>query len=451
MSEKRASGQNLSALRPLARAFLEAFQAASIRTSEGFLKVLHSEVGYYYFDGAAVEMTDQIVAAMDALIDKAITVIGAKGASERTLELVAEDIGKDLVRGSLDLDAATKKLIEDFTEASTLSFEVILPNYLVEFTEGTRSVDLGRVRAALTEDVGADLAQRDVPLIVEEGRELIRSRRDSKIVLSFPKSCWVVNVSSARDHALEEAKWLIDVATSLLRLAYRQVGPMFPMPGDIEPNPSLPWHLKDVSATIGKDSTTGRAHGVIKSYEIDRQLEPAITDPAFLTRANLIFDPPVGSVAERIHNGLGWLTRGRQSDDRAERFLFTFTAIESLLSNSDKTAPITQTIARHAAVILTDDPATRQKIAASMSGLYDFRSAVVHRGGRPVAWTQVKQLQSMAEHLFSRVIHRVDLSTPYTEFTKQLSVASYGSPWPPPRVPEPTPSPAAPTPPPSPP
>jgi Apea-like HEPN len=190
----------------------------------------------------------------------------------------------------------------------------------------------------------------------------------------------------------EEAKWLIDVATSLLRLAYRQVGPMFPMPGDIEPNPTLPWHLKDVSATIGKDSTTGRTHGIIKSYEIDRQLEPAITDPAFLTRANLIFDPPVGSVAGRIHNGLGWLTRGRQSDDRAERFLFTFTAIESLLSNSDKTAPITQTIARHAAVILTDDTAARQKIASSISGLYDFRSTVVHRGGRPVAWTQVKRL-----------------------------------------------------------
>jgi Apea-like HEPN len=451
MSEKGVSRQNLSALKPLARVFLEAFQAASIRTSEGLLKVLNSNAGYYYFDGAAVEMTDQIVATMDALIDKAIAVIGPKGASERTLELAAEDVGKDLVRGSFDLDAATNKLIEDFTEASTLSFEVILPNYLVDFTEGIRSVELGRVRAALTADVAADLSQREVPVILEEGSDLIRSRRESKIVLTFPKSCWVVNVSSARDHAQEEAKWLIDVATSLLRLAYQQVGPMFPMPGDIEPNPTLPWHLKDVSATIGKDSTTGRTHGIIKSYEIDRQLEPAITDPAFLTRANLIFDPPVGSVAGRIHNGLGWLTRGRQSDDRAERFLFTFTAIESLLSNSDKTAPITQTIARHAAVILTDDTAARQKIASSISGLYDFRSTVVHRGGRPVAWTQVKQVQSIAEHLFSRVIHRVNLLTPYTEFTKQLSVASYGSPWEPEKVPEANPSPAALTPSPSPP
>ena len=44
-------------------------------------------------------------------------------------------------------------------------------------------------------------------------------------------------------------------------------------------------------------------------------------------------------------------------------------------------------------------------------------------------WTQAKQAQSIAEHLFSRVLHRVDLSMKFTDFTGQLSVASYGSPW----------------------
>ena len=53
------------------------------------------------------------------------------------------------------------------------------------------------------------------------------------------------------------------------------------------------------------------------------------------------------------------MTRGRQARDRSERLLFFFTAIEALLSGDDKTAPVTQTIARRAATILVDDPTHR--------------------------------------------------------------------------------------------
>jgi hypothetical protein len=35
-------------------------------------------------------------------------------------------------------------------------------------------------------------------------------------------------------------------------------------------------------------------------------------------------------LAERVGQGLGWLTRGRQAEDRAERLLYFFTAIEAL-------------------------------------------------------------------------------------------------------------------------
>jgi hypothetical protein len=425
---KDSSGQ----IKPLARAFLAAYQAASVQTDEDYLRVIKGDTGYRHFEGGLIELTDQLVKATDALVDKATTLIGPRGASERTLEMLADEVGKDLVTETLDLDGAVAKLIDRFFEDANSSFEVILPNYLIDLTEGIRAVDMGRVRVALIEDVAADLDKREVPLILEQGSDLSRFRRDEKIVLTFPRSCWVVNVAAARDHAREEARWLVDVAVSVIRLAYRRVGPMFPLPGDIEPHPAQPWHLKDVSATIGKDFTTGGAHGFIKSYEIDRLLEPAITDPAFLARADLIFDPPKGSVAERIHHGLGWLTRSRQSDDRAERLLFTFTAIEALLSGSDKTAPVTQTIARHAAAILTDDPTARFNTAALISSLYGFRSTVVHRGGRPVAWTQAKQAQSIAEHLFSRVLHRVDLSMKFADFAARLSVASYGGPWLPP-------------------
>jgi hypothetical protein len=219
---------------------------------------------------------------------------------------------------------------------------------------------------------------------------------------------------------------------AICALHRRHYGPAHKIPDSPEPHPTLPWHLKNVSATIGSDFTTGGAHGIIKSYEIDRQIELAITDPAFLARAKLIFDPAKGSLAERMNQGLGWLTRGRQTSDRAERLLFNFTAIEALLSTADKTAPVTQTIARHAAAILTDDAAARANTAPHIRELYELRSAVVHAGSRPVAWTQAKQAQNLAEHLFSRVLHGADLSIKYTDFAAQLSVASYGSPWSPP-------------------
>jgi Apea-like HEPN len=120
----------------------------------------------------------------------------------------------------------------------------------------------------------------------------------------------------------------------------------------------------------------------------------------------------------------------RQSADRAERLLYNFTAIEALLSSNDKTAPVPQTIARHAAAILTDDAVARANTAQHIRELYELRSRVVHTGSRPVAWTQAKQAQNLAEHLFSRVLHRAKLSIKYTDFAEQLSVASYGSPWP---------------------
>jgi hypothetical protein len=166
-------------------------------------------------------------------------------------------------------------------------------------------------------------------------------------------------------------------------------------------------------------------------YEVNKKLEAAICQPSFIVRAKLVFDPPKGTLAERVSQGLGWLTRGRQSHDRAERLLYNFTAIEALLSSNDKSAPVTQTIARNAAAILTEDVAARAKTAKDIIKLYEFRSSIVHAGSRPVAWTHANVAQNLAEDLFWRVLPSADLSLKYQDFIDQLSFASYGSPWPP--------------------
>ena len=88
----------------------------------------------------------------------------------------------------------------------------------------------------------------------------------------FGHRCWVVKVAAAKDNAHEEAKWLLDVAVSLLRMSYRIIGPMFPMYGDVEPHPTAPWHLKNISVTIGQKFTTAGKNLAPKSYEIDTRL-----------------------------------------------------------------------------------------------------------------------------------------------------------------------------------
>jgi hypothetical protein len=419
-------------LRPLARAFLEAYRAAVVKTDEDFLRVVSGDGGYHEVEGGLVELTEHVTTATNALMERATKLIGPKGESQRAFTYWAEETGKGMIQGSSNIDAAVEKLLERFSDEASSSFELILPNYLITFEAGARSFQIGPVRAALCEDVSLELEQRDFPIRLAYGQQLSITFEGNNKILAMPRSCWVVKVAAARDNVSEESKWLIDVAISLLRMSYSIVSPMFPMQGDVEAHPTMPWSVRGFNATLGPNQIASTInHGSVKSYEIDPQAEAAVADPAFVARAELIFDPPGKSLAERVNQGLGWLTRGRQSADRAERLLYTFTAIEALLSSDDKTAPVTQTIARHAATILTDDPAARHKTAALISSLYTSRSKVVHQGNRPVVWTQAKQAQTIAEHLFSRVLHTVDLSMKFADFTGQLSNASYGSPWPP--------------------
>jgi hypothetical protein len=150
----------------------------------------------------------------------------------------------------------------------------------------------------------------------------------------------------------------------------------------------------------------------------------------FISQAELIFDPPKKSLAERVSQGLGWQTRGRQAEDRAERLLYFFTAVEALLSMDDKTAPVVQTIARHAAVLLTNDNSARAEAAGEVKKLYALRSSLVHAGNRAILWSAANGAQILAESLFDAVLDKVDLKMKHETFCNELANASYGMAWP---------------------
>lgn len=242
--------------------------------------------------------------------------------------------------------------------------------------------------------------------------------------------CWIVRVDSILENVEEEGKWLIDVAVSFLRLSHSQWAGHFPSIGRTEPHPIMGSTLHKEGVNLkGPEALVGSS-ALPSWYEIDSNVLTTANGSDFTINADSIFAPAKKSLAERVSQGLGWLTRGRQAEDRAERLLYFFTAIEALLSNDDKTAPVTQTIARHGAVLLTDDNEERFKIAAHIKSLYTSRSALVHSGNRSILWSSANSAQQLAEAMFSITLQKADLNTAHAKFCDSLAASSFGLPWP---------------------
>ena len=104
--------------------------------------------------------------------------------------------------------------------------------------------------------------------------------------------------------------------------------------------------------------------------------------------------------------------------------------MEALLTSNDKSAPITQTIARHASVILAHKPEDRVKIASQIKDLYGLRSSLVHAGKRGVSKTDADAVQYLVESLYDRVLDQMALDADAQKFSNALEQASYGGPWP---------------------
>jgi hypothetical protein len=141
MTKKGFHKGNTGELNPAARAFLEAYQAACVKTDEDFRRVVSGNGGYRRFEGGLVELTDELSRASDDLVDKAIKLFGPRGASERSLSLLAEQVGQGLVSGEYGIEDGIAKLIGIFVDEGNSSFEVLLPNYLVRFKDGVRALE----------------------------------------------------------------------------------------------------------------------------------------------------------------------------------------------------------------------------------------------------------------------------------------------------------------------
>lgn len=118
-------------------------------------------------------------------------------------------------------------------------------------------------------------------------------------------------------------------------------------------------------------------------YEINNKVVEELAKSNFQEICNSVFFANKDTVKERLQRTLGWMTKARASEDVATRFLFFFTALEALLTSSEKDTVITDTIARNVATIIAKID-YRYKIYKEVKTLYATRSRLVHSGMRDV-------------------------------------------------------------------
>jgi hypothetical protein len=244
--------------------------------------------------------------------------------------------------------------------------------------------------------------------------------------------CWEVQVRASEGNVENEAIWLADIALSLLRLLYppNQRSGYFPRYSDVECRTGGRPTIRSRNVSLSKEGIQFGGWELPQHYIITQSVLSVFDLDETTGIVKALFEAPNKSLGERVARGLGWLTRGRQARDKAERHLYFFTALEALVGPADKNMQVTDAIARHLSVVLMSEPRHRLELARKVKKAYTTRSALVHAGHRNVSSCESGYLQELSEMAYWRVINKVDLRLPYEEFQRQLTEAGYGLPWP---------------------
>jgi hypothetical protein len=433
---KRLDPAQKKELLRLAREVITAFEAGMLRDGEQRSSTWGA-YGMTFFGGYTARYTKEFIEQRREFTALAAKMLKAKSAHEPTIRMMCETAGREFVRqiAGLDgippdaLDTAATELVKTVLAEADREFTRIEPNFLIRHV-APEPIRIGRVTSMRTEQLADNpTLAKQTKVFVRASRPIQREIINDQIVLHMPESVWVVEVAATKENVTEEAKWLIDVAVSFMRLSATEwTGPWARL-GSTEPSANYELDRALPRATLDGDTIIVPGWDFAGWYNLaERQAKELLSAPV-QARANLIFDPPDKSLAQRVALGLGWMTRGRQTADRAERFLAFFTALEAVLTSNDRGAPVTQVISRYGSVIYTKHIKSRGGVFNDIKGLYSVRSEVVHRGKRDVLGLQVAQLEHFVEAIYWLVLSFCDLSMPQEEFEESLAIASHGVRW----------------------
>lgn len=382
----------------------------------------------------AFEVTDLAIQAQNSFVQQAIRKLGPIKGHAKVLDSALWDFVISIKNESnLDTVEFLNLALDDIESKSASVCEFFRPCPLVRLPEGIDRIEIGGVAIDRAEARIDEFRRLNKRLKFGVGTDwslsILVATEDAEIVISLPPTMWAINLAAADPVREEEALWLADVALSILRMCVKNedLGALAPTVGKVEPHPFFPFDRQDHSFTL-KPGGVSQLGGMTapNNYWLTTDAAAALQNPLAKVKIAKVFDAKPKSVAERFYQGCGWLTRGRRSKDRSDRLLYFFTAIEALLTDSDKTSPVVQTIIRHASVLLSDDNESRRIAATNIKKLYGVRSALVHAGTRGAFDIDSNSAQQLAERLYSRVWNDIELSISHQEFSSILGRASFG-------------------------
>lgn len=425
-------------LKKLSKNFFK--EALSKRLS---IEEIEKEESCYYwpwmFYGIIYDYDLSLQISLYELTQRALKLLGYSIAQEKDIERLAwQNI--NTISEESKIDNLTKKFLDDIVRISIEKIDFAVPNRILRMSESLRVFDIGPIKMRWTKDIASELSGKSKRIEISDGnyesRKIIKTDNSSKFLINLSKQCFLIKMNSTPGQAKQEAKWLVDVAISLLRLYYHYNNKYsyvnLPPIGERE---SKPFERKpSLGNYLITDSKGMRTFPVGPEipwvYGIDENLKNTLCEKNFGSIASDIFNAKEKSIAERIFQGLGWMSRARQSGNPSERFLLFFTSIESLLTSNDKTVPVVQTITRNTASILSNNPTQRYNISKNIAKLYEKRSSLVHAGKRNITINDSKVIQRDTENLYRRVIENCDLKQSFSKFEGDLKRASFGSEWP---------------------
>lgn len=419
--------------RELLGKFLEHAFASAVRTQSDFEKIAKREAGLRLNHGITFCVDRAMRTAENAIVSRLVSHLGPQlGHYKEVADVLWDVAAKGFSDGKQPNDPSlAASCFSKMHELSASTVQFVHPAYNVVLTEGVKEIQIGPVAIRSGLDVAARLSKQNdkITFGIEHPPGF---QTGGGVNYNVSETMWDIEVASSSAARIEHASWLTCIATSLIRLVveYSNMGPLFPRSADVENLPFEPHRTFDDHITvIARESFSMGGGKAGRHYELGKQAKRSLSDKALRERISQVFDPPNKSLAQRFSQGLGWLAKGRQAKDRSDRFLFFFTALEALLSSDDKTSPIVQTIARHAAVLWTNDISERVKISRKIRKLYATRSALVHAGTRSVTYEGASEIHQIAENVFFAVWDTVDLKMKHMNFCEKLSEASYGLPY----------------------
>ncbi|NKK38550.1 hypothetical protein GFL72_28640 [Rhizobium leguminosarum bv. viciae] len=427
----------------LAKEYAEAFRAALVKTEKDYREVLRGRGnGFSTGEHGTVEFTQDLLIAGRKLADRASTSFGAHRIHDKSVEEAARSV---LFQSDLETPIKTvaQRVIGAISDAATKTYRVIRPNQLFRLTENVGEIRVGPVRVVKREVLSVEI-ERDhkklkivAPATEGNAISIVETDDEMDAEIHLPDVCWDVTIQGMPKKIEHEALWLVDVAVSFARLQFDQFPGLFPRLRDVEPHPIRPYQWTREGLVISANKGLQFGGGTAPTwYEVGQDMADKFSDPQVRQATEQIFDPSSRSVGERLQQVLGWMSRARQAAEPAERVLLFFTAIEALLSSSEKDVPITESIARGASVMWSSKQSTRVAFYKSIKKLYGTRSRIIHNGFRSVAEIEANNVHHIIWNLAHAVLHKVDLTQPHAAFLDELKEASFGREWNPTGVPD---------------